>query len=55
MWNVATSEEETTQALQGQSVEEHRPLLDTTLLQAGRLQEEGRGGKWKGRKGAGGD
>lgn len=46
MWNVATTQEETAQAVQGQSVEKHRPLLDTALLQAGRLEEEsGRGGK----------
>lgn len=47
MWNVATTQEETAQALQWQSVEKHRPLLDTALLQAGRLEEEGsgRGGK----------
>lgn len=46
MWNVATTLEETAQALQGQSVEKHRPLLDNALLQAGRLEgeESGRGG-----------
>lgn len=47
MCNVATTQEETAEALQGQSVEKHRPLLDTVLLQAGRLEEgeSGRGGK----------
>lgn len=43
MWNVAAAQEGTARALQGQSVEKHRPLLDTALLQAGRLEEEGSG------------